>query len=241
MQTTPRASSAAADAIQSSCSRSSSWALRSRSTKDTTDAISAAATSIQPIVRSGKEMALLPKSSPTTTSLGWIVSVPRVCSVRPAAASEHDPAPASRQQATVGCGEEDDDLGGEGRPAHQRSRPGGDVSPVRGTGAVPVQHPGAVGIGRQGHREQTGREHQPAESMAWIARDDECPHHGVAQSGQRSEWPPMVRPGRLAQERAVRRGEHRVQDERDRRQCDDGPGDAKAHLSRPGPPRVRRR
>ena len=86
MQTTPRASSAAADAIQSSCSRSSSWALRSRSTKDTTDAISAAATSIQPTVRSGKDTALLPKSSPTTTSLGWIVSVPRVCSVRPAAA-----------------------------------------------------------------------------------------------------------------------------------------------------------
>ena len=87
MHTTPSASSAAADAIQSSCSRSSSLALRSRSTKDTTEAISAAATSIQPTVRSGKDTARLPKSSPTTTSPGRIVSVPRVCKVRPASAT----------------------------------------------------------------------------------------------------------------------------------------------------------
>ena len=87
MHTTPSASIAAADAIQSSCSRSSSLALRSRSTKDTTEAINAAATSIQPTVRSGKDTARLPKSSPTTTSPGRIVSVPSVCKVRPASAT----------------------------------------------------------------------------------------------------------------------------------------------------------
>ena len=99
MHTTPSASMAAADAIQSSCSRSSSFACRSRSTKDTTEAIRAAATSIQPTVRSGRETARLPKSSPTTTSPGRIVRDPIVCRVRPATATHA----AQRQRGESRC------------------------------------------------------------------------------------------------------------------------------------------
>ena len=55
-----------------------------------------------------------------------------------------------------------------------------------------------------------------------------APITAYARSRQRGERPPVVRPRRLAQQRAVSRGEDRVQDERDRRESDDGPGEARS-------------
>ncbi len=185
MHTTPTASIAAADAIQSSWSRSSSSALRSRTTRDTTDAIRAAATSTQPTVSSGSDTARLPRSSPTTNSPGRIVSVPTACRTSPAAATHtthrqrgESRRPSGARRKTMICAVN------AGQPSNGPAQAATWAQYVD-PGPSAVEHPHAVGVGGQGHRQQAGRRQQPAQPVPRVARDDQRAHDGVPRPGQR--------------------------------------------------------
>ena len=135
---------------------------------------------------------------------------------------------------TVRGDEEDHDQRGEGRPAQQRRGPGRHVGPVRGTRPVTLEHPDAVGVGRQRHREQARGAQQPAERLPGVAGDDERSHERAADAGERSERPSVLRPRRLAHQRAVRGGEHGVRDGGENRQPEGRPGDPGTHVNPPG-------
>ena len=134
----------------------------------------------------------------------------------------------------VGGDEEDNDQRGEGGPAQQGCCPAGHVGPVGGTGAVPFEHPDAVGLGGQRHRQQARGAQQPADRLPRVARDDQRAHERAANTGQRGQRPAVVRPRRLAQQRAVSGGEDGVQDAGERGQTKDYPGDSGVHLNPPG-------
>ena len=220
-----QASNAAADAIHSSWRRSSSLARRSRSTRETAEAIRPAATSSQPTVSSGAVSARLPSRWPSTKSPGRRRQRPERVQDEPGQRDPDGPAPARRRQVPVGCDEEDHDQGGEGRPAEQRSRPGGHVGPGRGTGAAPVEHPDAVGLGGQGHREQAGRAQQPAEGVRGWRETMSAPMRAQPRLASGASGQPWSAHVASLSKRAVRGGEDGVQDGGEHGQAEHRPGD----------------
>ena len=143
------------------------------------------------------------------------------------------PSPAGRQEVPVWCEKEDQHQRGEGRPSEQRPRPQRHVSPGIWTRTAPVEHPDAVRLGRQRHREQAGHAQEPAERVPGMARDDESAHEGAAQVGHRSQRPPVLRPRGLAQQGPVRRGEDGVQDGGEHGEGEHGPGCSYEHVRPP--------